>query len=84
MTFTPIDTTKFSHQLREKAIDIANKSILITNFFGSEQEKDLSEPANCKGFGRVPPFELDAERMGLETLYQFFCSQSTWSGADSY
>ena len=36
------------------------KAILVTNFSGSEQEKDLTEPANCNGFGRVRHFKLDA------------------------
>lgn len=54
-----INTEKTSSHLREKAIDIDKKSILITNYSGSDQEKDLSEPANCNGFGRVRHFNLD-------------------------
>lgn len=46
--------------MRNKAIDVAKRAILITNFSGSEQEKDLTEPANCNGFGRVRHFKLDA------------------------
>jgi uncharacterized Fe-S cluster-containing radical SAM superfamily protein len=53
-----IDTEAFSLTLRNKAIDFERKSILLTNFNGSEQEKDLTEPANCKGFGRVRHFKL--------------------------
>ncbi len=55
-----IDTEKFSTQLRSKAIDTNKKALLITNFNGSEQEKDLTEPANCNGYGRVRHFKLDA------------------------
>lgn len=55
-----IDTEKVSTHLRVKAIDIERKAILITNFTGSEQEKDLTDPANCNGFGRVRHFKLDA------------------------
>jgi uncharacterized Fe-S cluster-containing radical SAM superfamily protein len=55
-----IDTEKFSSHLREKAIDLTDRRILITNFSGSEQEKDLSEPSNCNGFGRVRHFKFDA------------------------
>lgn len=55
-----VDTEKFSFHLRNKAVKVDQKAILITNFFGSEQEKDLTEPANCGGFGRVRHFRLDA------------------------
>jgi uncharacterized Fe-S cluster-containing radical SAM superfamily protein len=55
-----LDTEKMSAHLRGRAIDLDKKSILITNFSGSEQERDLSEPANCEGFGRVRHFRLDA------------------------
>jgi len=55
-----IDTVKVSTHLRQKAIDVDSKAILITNFSGSEQEKDLTDPANCNGFGRVRHFKLDA------------------------
>ncbi|MFZ1321406.1 MAG: hypothetical protein WAT71_07605 [Ignavibacteria bacterium] len=54
-----IDTEKFSSALRSKAISLSNKSLLITNFEGSEQEKDFTEPTNCKGFGRIRHFRLD-------------------------
>lgn len=60
MNNSHIDTAKVSTHLRDKAIDIDRKAILITNFSGSEQEKDLTEPANCNGFGRVRHFKLDA------------------------
>ena len=55
-----IDTLKASSVLRNKGIDLENKSILITNFGGTEQEKDLTEPSNCNGFGRIRHFKLDA------------------------
>jgi uncharacterized Fe-S cluster-containing radical SAM superfamily protein len=51
-----IDTDSFSTTLRAKAIDLAAKKILITRLTGSEQEKDLTEPANCSGFGRIRHF----------------------------
>lgn len=41
---------------RKTFIDLENKKILISNFLGTEQEKDLSEPPNCNGFGRVRHF----------------------------
>lgn len=55
-----IDTGKFSGHLRTKAIDLEQKKILITNFQGSKQEEDLTEPPNCNGFGRIRHFKLDA------------------------
>ncbi len=62
----PINTEKVSTLLREKAIDIDQKAILITNFSGSEQEKDLTEPTNCNGFGRLRHFELDAGKEWIQ------------------
>lgn len=56
---TSIDTEKISSHLRNKAIDVPGGRILITNFTGSEQEKDLTEPTNCNGFGRIRHFKLD-------------------------
>ncbi|WP_217601983.1 radical SAM protein [Chitinophaga sp. GbtcB8] len=53
-----IKTDEYSAKLRGKGIDIVNRKILISNYSGSEQEKDLTEPANCKGFGRVRHFKL--------------------------
>lgn len=53
-----INTKEVSEKLRGKAIDLVSKKILITNFSGSEQEKDLTEPANCAGFGRIRHFKL--------------------------
>lgn len=53
-----IDTDDFSAKLRVKGIDLETKSVLITNYSGSEQEKDLTEPANCNGYGRIRHFKL--------------------------
>lgn len=53
-----IDTDKASISLRDKAIDVQTKAILITNFANSEQEKDFTEPSNCRGFGRIRHFRL--------------------------
>jgi uncharacterized Fe-S cluster-containing radical SAM superfamily protein len=53
-----IDTENISLKLRKRAINIEQKSILITNFKYSEQEKDFSEPKNCNGFGRIHHFKL--------------------------
>jgi uncharacterized Fe-S cluster-containing radical SAM superfamily protein len=55
-----INTEEYSKRLREKAIDLVNKKVLITNYKGSLQEQDLTEPANCDSFGRVRHFKLNA------------------------
>lgn len=57
-----INTEDLSSKLRERAIDVNNKKILITNFHGSLQEKDLTEPANCDGFGRIRHFKLKVDK----------------------
>jgi uncharacterized Fe-S cluster-containing radical SAM superfamily protein len=46
-----------SRNLREKSIDLVNQRVLITNYLDTEQEKDLTEPANCGGFGRIRHFK---------------------------
>jgi len=51
-----IDTNKFSSALRRKGIDKTHRRILITNFKGTEQSKDLTLPPNCGGFGRIHHF----------------------------
>ena len=53
-----IDTESVSLHLRAKGIDVNNKAILITNFLGSKQQEDLTEPPNCRGFGRIRHFKL--------------------------
>jgi uncharacterized Fe-S cluster-containing radical SAM superfamily protein len=51
-----IDTENFSRQLRTRAIDLRERRVKMTKFQGSEQEKDLSFPPNCHGFGRLHHF----------------------------
>lgn len=53
-----IDTDSLSIKYRQASIDLENKKILVTNFHGTEQEKDFTEPANCDGFGRIRHFRL--------------------------
>ncbi len=50
--------TDLSSLLRKKAINSARKLLLISNYRGTNQEKDLSESANCNGFGRIRHFKL--------------------------
>jgi uncharacterized Fe-S cluster-containing radical SAM superfamily protein len=42
--------------MRTRGIDLVARAVRITNLTGSDQEKDLSEPTNCGGFGRVRHF----------------------------
>ncbi len=51
-----IDTRRFSEALRRRAIDKANQRILVARIAGSDQERDLTEPPNCGGLGRLRHF----------------------------
>lgn len=55
----PIDTAKFAHVLRERAIDFEHRKVLVSRLAGSEQEVDLTAPTNCAGFGRVRHFRME-------------------------
>lgn len=50
MPISTIDTDAYSLKLRARAIDSERQRVLITNFTGSVQAADLSEPA--KGLSR--------------------------------
>jgi uncharacterized Fe-S cluster-containing radical SAM superfamily protein len=54
-----IDTARFSSQLRERAIDVQNRRLLVSRLADSEQETDLTVPTNCQGFGRVRHFKQE-------------------------
>lgn len=51
-----INTESFSVQLRKRAIIVPEQKILVARLSGSEQEKDLSTPVNCHGYGRIRHF----------------------------
>lgn len=51
--------TEFLTNCRELCINIRVKKVLISNFHGTNQEKDFTEPANCNGYGRIRHFKLD-------------------------
>lgn len=55
-----IDTDAFSQALRRRAIDLANRRVLITDLRGSQQEHDLTAPINCAGVGRIRHFRRRA------------------------
>lgn len=52
----PIDTESASTRYRSLLLDLPERRVLLTNFRGTAQESDLSEPANCGGFGRIRHF----------------------------
>ena len=52
----PIDTHDFSLRMRARGIAASEGAVRITRLTGSQQEHDLSEPANCRGFGRIRHF----------------------------
>lgn len=56
MVSTLLNTEALSVKYRAAAVDPVRKRLLITNFHGTEQEQDFSEPANCQGFGRIRHF----------------------------
>jgi uncharacterized Fe-S cluster-containing radical SAM superfamily protein len=55
-----IPTHAFSERQRRKGIDVPRGKILVSNFLNSGQEKDLTVPPNCNGFGRVRHFRRRA------------------------
>ncbi|MBF2067548.1 MAG: hypothetical protein IGS39_24490 [Calothrix sp. C42_A2020_038] len=51
-----INTEVLSARYRAASVDLEGRRLLITNFLNTEQEKDLSEPPNCGGIGRIRHF----------------------------
>ncbi|MCB1103421.1 MAG: hypothetical protein H7A44_08660 [Opitutaceae bacterium] len=51
-----IDTNLLSSSYRAKAINLAERKLLITRLADSEQANDLQLPPNCNGFGRIRHF----------------------------
>lgn len=56
MNLPVIDTDAVSARYRQAAVDPDRRRLLVTDFRGTEQERDLTEPANCGGYGRVRHF----------------------------
>jgi uncharacterized Fe-S cluster-containing radical SAM superfamily protein len=54
-----INTEVLSARYRAASVDLNSKRLLITNFRNTEQEKDLSEPPNCGGIGRIRHFRRE-------------------------
>ena len=55
-----IDTDALSARYRSAAVRTAERRLLVTDFRGSEQEQDLTEPVNCDGLGRIRHFRRKA------------------------
>jgi uncharacterized Fe-S cluster-containing radical SAM superfamily protein len=55
-----INTRRFSRILRERSVNLKEKSLLISNFRNSIQKEDLTKPPNCKGYGRIHHFRRAA------------------------
>lgn len=51
-----IETDSFSARLRERAVRVESRELLVANFSGSGQEADLTDPPNCGGVGRIRHF----------------------------
>ena len=51
-----INTEALSARYRAASVDLSGKRLLITNFCNTEQDKDLTEPPNCGGVGRIRHF----------------------------
>lgn len=51
-----IRTDELSASLRDQSIRSDAREILIARIDGSAQEADLTEPANCQGYGRIRHF----------------------------
>ena len=53
---TALDLDPRAARYRERSLDLGGRKLLMTRFTGSEQERDLTEPSNCGGYGRVRHF----------------------------
>ena len=54
-----IDTDAVSERYRALSIDLGGRRLLISNLAGSEEERDLTVPPNCQGFGRIHHFHRE-------------------------
>lgn len=55
-----IDTKLWSTRLRERVVLLEEQKVLIARLAGSEQEKDLTKPVNCGGYGRIHHFRMQS------------------------
>jgi uncharacterized radical SAM superfamily Fe-S cluster-containing enzyme len=50
------DISAISAARRLRAVDVTRQRLLVADFRNSAQKKDLTEPPNCGGFGRIRHF----------------------------
>lgn len=50
------------NNLRAQTINLTTRKVLIKNFLDTSQEKDLTLPPNCNGFGRIHHFRLNSSK----------------------
>jgi uncharacterized Fe-S cluster-containing radical SAM superfamily protein len=53
---TLLDVERMNAVMRERCVDLDNKSVLLSDIAGSEQEADLTLPPNLGGIGRIRHF----------------------------
>lgn len=53
---TLIDTETFSAAMRHRGVDVPARRLLVSDLRGTEQERDLTVPANAEGVGRLRHF----------------------------
>lgn len=51
-----LDTARRDASLRPRVVDPATRGVFVSRIGGTPQERDLSTPTNCDGFGRVRHF----------------------------
>ncbi|HLL02297.1 MAG TPA: hypothetical protein VK539_17055 [Myxococcaceae bacterium] len=51
-----LNTDQVSTRYRERIIDLSRQKLLMSRISGSEQERDLTEPPNAEGLGRIRHF----------------------------
>lgn len=54
------DLNSSSARYRRNIFDSERKSFLVSRLSGTDQEKDLSVPVNCNGFGRIRHFKRNS------------------------
>ncbi len=64
----PINTIHASAKYRERVVDVPGRRVLISRIADSDQEKDLREPPNASGLGRIRHFARECEGWVLNPL----------------
>jgi hypothetical protein len=52
---------KYIVSCRDSVFNAKTRKYLLSKISGSQQEKDLSAPPNCNGFGRIKHFKRNVE-----------------------